>query len=146
MRLFGSALLLVVLNGCADVDLDENGDEIGVVEQSITAGRELRLRRIVGSTLDEGADQIFLTARPRGSSSQHINRPAGDRHYCRLDSPGTDLRMNVHVGTIVASGENLLVDLMEEDDPFSPANLGEAVIFLDGAHAPHFVTTDTVED
>jgi len=141
------AWMLVALNGCADVDVDDNSEQVGVAEQAVTAGRELRLRMILAGQLEEGADEIFLTARQRGSSSMNIIRPPGDPDYWRFDTPGSSLTMNQHVGTIVANGENLLVHVMEQDDPpiFPNADLGEMIVFLDGAHTPHFVDTSTVQ-
>lgn len=104
--------LSCAIGGCVDV-ADDEAAGTALAEQAIS-NREVRLRRITASVLEEGGDEIYLTASQSSGGSVNIIRPPGDPDYWRFDDPGTSREMNQHVGTIVP-GSLLIVNLWEQD-------------------------------
>ena len=98
--------------GCLEVAGDAAQD--GVAAQAVASNREVRLREIYASVLEEGGDEIYLTASQAGSTSHNVIRPAGTPDYWRFDDPDMAHFMNLHVGTIVPGGL-LIVNLWEQD-------------------------------
>ena len=115
-KLFSQAALALsascALGACVDT-ADEDAADVSVAEQAIVHN-EVRVRRIQGAVLEEGGDEIYLTASQSSGGSVNIIRPPTDPDYWRFDDPGTIRSMNQHVGTVV-SGSLLIVNLWEQD-------------------------------
>jgi hypothetical protein len=112
------ALLAATLTGCLDAPADEAGVD-GIVEQAVVTSRELRLLEIRANNLNEGGDEIYLTA-SRSENEDNINvirpvpEPDEPNDYWRFDQINLAHFMNLHVGTILQQGL-LIVNLMEQD-------------------------------
>lgn len=115
MQMSYAALVILLggaLVGCVEF-ADEDAAETGVAEQAIFHN-EVRLRKIQASVLEEGGDEIYLTASQSSGGGVNIIRPPTDPDYWRFDDPGTIRTMNQHVGTIV-NGSLLIIYLREQD-------------------------------
>ena len=116
---FFIVLLSCGLGGCVDAS-DDDAADTAVAEQAIFHN-EVRVRRIQSSILEEGGDEIYLTASQSSGGSVNIIRPPGDPDYWRFDTAPKsipqgplDPELSQHVGTIV-SGSLLIVNLWEQD-------------------------------
>src|SRR5262245_3235940 len=79
------ALSAAALTGCLDAPADD-AELVGVAEQAVITSRELRLVEIKALNLNEGGDEIFLTAsRSENENSINIIRPNADPDYWRFD-------------------------------------------------------------
>jgi hypothetical protein len=108
--------LSCALGGCVELDdelVDDGADRTAVTEQAIYLN-EVRLRRIQASVLEEGGDEIYMTASQSSGGGVNIIRPSTDPDYWRFDDPGTIRTMNKHVGTIIP-GSLLIIYLREQD-------------------------------
>jgi len=108
------ALSAAALTGCLDAPAD-SAELVGVAEQAVVTSRELRLVEIEALNLNEGGDEIFLTAsRSENENSINIIRPTVPNDYWRFDEIHISHSMDKHVGTILMTGL-LIVNLMEQD-------------------------------
>lgn len=108
------ALSAAALTGCLDAAADD-AEVDGVVEQAVVTSRELRLVEIMANNLNEGGDEIFLTAsRSENENNINIIRPVVPNDYWRFDEINLSHVMDKHVGTILQQGL-LIVNLMEQD-------------------------------
>lgn len=108
------ALSAAALTGCFDAPVDD-AELVGVAEQAVVTSRELRLVEIRADNLNEGGDEIFLTAsRSENQNSINIIRPTVPNDYWRFDEIDLSHHMDKHVGTILQQGL-LIVNLMEQD-------------------------------
>lgn len=107
------ALSAAALTGCLDAAADDTEVD-GVVEQAVVTSRELRLVEILAKDLNEGGDEIYLTASRSEGGSINIIRPNADPDYWRFDEINVSHSMDKHVGTILQQGL-LIVNLMEQD-------------------------------
>jgi hypothetical protein len=103
------------MGACVEVP-DEDSPDIASAEQAIFHN-EVRVRKIQAVVLEEGGDEIYLTASQSDGGGVNIIRPPGDPDYWRFDEPdGRVINPPVgqHVGTIVP-GSLLIVNLWEQD-------------------------------
>jgi len=108
------ALSAVALTGCLASSADD-AEVHGVAEQAVVTSRELRLVEIRADNLNEGGDEIFLTAsRSENENNINIIRPTVPNDYWRFDEINLAHFMDKHVGTILQQGL-LIVNLMEQD-------------------------------
>ena len=102
------------LGGCVDI-VDDSAAETAVAEQGAIAHNEVKLRRIEASVLEEGGDEIYLTASQSSGGGVNIIRPSGIPDYWRFDNPGKYYtNLDEHVGTIIP-GSLLIIYLREQD-------------------------------
>lgn len=99
------------LAGC--LDAAEDTPSTASAEQAIVHN-EVRVREIYAAVLEEGSDEIYMTAVQSAAGSTNIIRPDSDPDYWRFDDPDMAHFMDLHVGTIV-SGSLLIVNLWEQD-------------------------------
>ncbi|HEY0992949.1 MAG TPA: hypothetical protein VGD80_38105 [Kofleriaceae bacterium] len=78
------------LGGCIDA-VDDTPDT-AVAEQAIFHN-EVRVRRIQSSILEEGGDEIYLTASQSSGGSVNIIRPPGTPDYWRFDTAPSPYRL-----------------------------------------------------
>ena len=132
--------LCMATTACLDgssQDIDET-----TKTQAAVTNHEVRVRRILGTILDEGGDEIFLTA-SQASGAPHTNviRPACCPDYWRFDDTGTVREMDQHVGTIIPGG--LLIVNLQEQDASQQQLLGTIDFQLTSSGVPRTVTTPT---
>src|SRR5882672_3572733 len=113
MNLVSCFFIAMATGACGDDAGDVDAD--GQLQEAVGSAVEIRLRKIQALQLNEGGDEIYLTATSTASSSTNIIRPAGDPDYWRFDNPGTVHTMNQHVGTAVP-GAILTIRLWEQDN------------------------------
>jgi hypothetical protein len=128
--------LACALGGCVDVVDDAAGT--ATTEQAIFHN-EVKVRRIRAEVLEEGGDEIYLTASQSSGGSVNVIRPSGDPDYFRFDDPGTIRTMNLHVGTIVP--DSILIIYLREQDFGDDDAIGTIDFELDHNLEP--VTIDT---
>jgi hypothetical protein len=135
--------LSCALVGCVELDddfVDDGADKTAVTEQAIYLN-EVRLRRIQASVLEEGSDEIYMTASQSSGGGVNIIRPSGDPDYWRFDEPGTVRTMNEHVGTIIPG--SLLIVYLKEQDGGPHHNVGTIDFLLDHNLEPDTFNTPT---
>ena len=131
--------LSCALGGCVDV-LDDDEPDTAAAEQAIYLN-EVRLRKIQASVLEEGGDEIYLTASQSSGGGVNIIRPPTDPDYWRFDDPGTIRTMNQHVGTIVPG--SLLIVYLREQDGGDHDSIGTIDFKLDHNLEPETFNTPT---
>jgi len=134
------ALSAAALTGCLDA-ADDDAELAGVAEQAVVTSRELRLVRIQARNLNEGGDEIFLTASRSEGGSVNIIRRSGDPDYWRFDDEGVSASTDKHVGTILPTG--LLIVNLQEQDPGPPEQIGTIDFQLDHNGAVKLFNTPT---
>ena len=92
--------LSCALGGCVEL-VDDSAADTAVAEQGAIYHNEVKLRRIEASVLEEGGDEIYLTAWQSSGGSVNVIRPSGSPDYWRFDAPGVFYtNLDEHVGTI----------------------------------------------
>jgi hypothetical protein len=129
--------LSCALGSCVDV-VDDAADT-AVAQQAIYQ-HEVRLRRIAPTVLEEGGDEIYLTASQSDGGSVNIIRPSGDPDYWRFDEL-VPRSMNQHVGTIIP--DSLLIVNLWEQDGGPHDEIGTIDFLLDHAGVPKTFDTPT---
>lgn len=135
------------LTGCLDASGEE--PETASAQQAIYHN-EVRVQEIYASVLEEGSDEIYMTA-SQSDDENNINiiRPDADPDYWRFDDTDMAHFPKQHVGTIVP-GSYLIVNLWEQDG--GPHHeIGTIGFKLDNAGKPatydtptgHFLGIDT---
>ena len=130
--------LSCALGGCVDA-VDDDAPDTAVAEQAIYH-HEVRLRRLQAVVLEEGGDEIYLTASQSSGGGVNVIRPPGDPDYWRFDHTG-ELSMDNHVGTIIA--DSLLIVNLREQDNGSQNQIGTIDFLLDNAGKPKTFDTPT---
>ena len=131
--------LSCAVGGC--IEAPDDGAETAV-EQAIFHN-EVRLRRIEAQVLEEGGDEIYLTASQSDGGGVNIIRPNADPDYWRFDEPGTRRTMDVHVGTIIP--DSLLIVNLWEQDGGPHDEIGTIDFGLNNAGKPRTYDTPTGE-
>ena len=138
--------LALALSPCAAMTACLDGTEGDTGEaataQAALTNHEVRVRKILGTILNENGDEIFLTA-SQATGAPHTNtiRPPCCPDYWRFDDTGTVREMNQHVGTIIPGG--LLIVNLQEQDGGPPQLLGTVDFELNNSGAPRTVSTPT---
>jgi hypothetical protein len=116
---------------------------------------EIRLRKIQSIKLNEGGDEIYLTAKSNQEGGcNHEIRRAGDSDYWRFDAANVVRSMDLHVGRVRSHDEVLTIRLMEQDnatlgnahdrvgfvDALMPDNSG--IVFAENSTAEHLGVDD----
>lgn len=135
-----AASLCIAMTACLDSsnpDLDETASA-----QTAVTSHEVRVRRILGTVLDENGDEIYLTAsQATGAPNINVIRPPCCPDYWRFDETGTVREMNQHVGTILPGG--LLIVNLDEQDASRQQLLGTVDFELTSTGVPRTVATPT---
>jgi hypothetical protein len=132
--------LSFALGGCVDI-VDDGALDTEVAEQAIYHN-EVRLQRIEASVLEEGGDEIYLTASQSSGGGVNIIRPPTDPDYWRFDYAGKYYTLiNRHVGTIIPG--SLLIIYLREQDAGAHDNIGTIDFRLDHNGEPETFDTPT---
>jgi hypothetical protein len=132
--------LSCALGGCVDL-VDDTAADTAVAEQAIYHN-EVRLQRIEASVLEEGGDEIYLTASQSSGGSVNIIRPPQIPDYWRFDYPGKYYTLiDQHVGTIIPG--SLLIIYMREQDAGEHDKIGTISFELDHNLEPKVNNTPT---